>query len=273
MVVLLAKAAPVGVILRRGPTRWWHVTLWDTKRDAFESGQWFHGRIYPEKCDVSPDGKLWIYFAAKFSLRSADKGYQDSWTAVSRPPYLTALTLWPIGGTYGGNGLFIDSGTVMVGSTEPSNHPDHPPGPLRVMAWTEARPVVPSLDFGWQGGRDVRKPSGDLILGREWPIGHYYPSRTATPYALYRHDAEPIATFEAHWADWDQQGRLVATVGGRVLSGKLTRDKRLVWRQLTDLHEEKPTTLEAPDWAQQWTPSLRRRRRRHKPVADAPHSK
>jgi hypothetical protein len=151
MVVLLAKAAPVGVILRRGPTRWWHVTLWDTKRDAFESGQWFHGRIYPEKCDVSPDGKLWIYFAAKFSLRSADKGYQDSWTAVSRPPYLTALTLWPIGGTYGGNGLFIDSGTVMVGSTEPSNHPDHPPGPLRVMAWTEARPVVPSLDFGWQG--------------------------------------------------------------------------------------------------------------------------
>jgi hypothetical protein len=49
MVTLLAKDAPVGVILRRGPTRWWHVTLRNTKRDEFESGQWFHGRIYPEK--------------------------------------------------------------------------------------------------------------------------------------------------------------------------------------------------------------------------------
>ena len=25
---------------------------------------------------------------------------------------------------------------------------------------------------------------------------------------------DPIDTFEAHWADWDRQGRLVATAGG-----------------------------------------------------------
>ncbi|HME06727.1 MAG TPA: RodZ domain-containing protein [Bryobacteraceae bacterium] len=36
--ILLAREANVGVILRRGPSQWWRVTLWDTKRDHF--GKW-----------------------------------------------------------------------------------------------------------------------------------------------------------------------------------------------------------------------------------------
>jgi hypothetical protein len=46
MQVLLARQPSVGVILRRGPTQWWRVTLWETRRDRFEGGQWFRGRIY-----------------------------------------------------------------------------------------------------------------------------------------------------------------------------------------------------------------------------------
>src|SRR5262245_50581242 len=95
MFVILARAANLGVILRRGPTEWWRVNLWNTKRDTFEPGQCFRGRIYPEKCDLSPNGKLFIYFAGKFQPLAADRGYGDTWTAVSRPPYLTALALWP----------------------------------------------------------------------------------------------------------------------------------------------------------------------------------
>lgn len=273
MVVLLAKQAPVGVILRRGPTRWWHVTLWDTKRDRFESGQWFHGRIFPDRSDVSPDGKLWIYFAGKWTGRAAAGGYKSTWTAVSRPPYLTALALWPIGDTWGGAGAFIDDRTVLVSHYVLQHHPDHPPGPLRAILWTKNSPqAVTSFDTGWQGGREVRKSSGELILGREWPKGHYYPSRTPTPYTLYSRDGEPVALFDAHWSDWDQQGRLVGTVGGRVVAGELTRDKRLVWRQLADFHEEKPARLEAPEWAQSWKP-LPRRRSRHKPISRSPHRK
>jgi hypothetical protein len=270
MVTLLAKNAPVGVILRRGPTRWWHVTLWNTKRDEFESGQWFHGRIYPEKCDVSPDGQLFGYFAAKHGRWHGT--YQDTWTAVSRPPYLTALALWPIGGTYGGDAVFLDDKTIMVGwAGEPQHHRDHPPGPLRVVGWRSGGlSTQRSCEYGWQGSIDVRKTSGQLELGREWPVGSYYPSNSMTPYRLPGREEQLIATFEAHWADWDQQGRLVATVGGRVIAGKLTRDKRLVWRQLADLHDEKPTRLEAPDWAQGWKP-LPRRRRRNESIPHSPH--
>ena len=264
MFVLLAKYAHVGVILRRGPTQWWRVTLWDTKRDRFEGGQWFRGRIYPEKCDVSPDGKLFIYFAGKWNRRSEAKGYDTTWTAVSRPPYLTALALWPIGDTWGGHGVFVDNRTVLV--TTSRHHPDHPPGPLRVSeygaleAGDPRRAAVPGAS-GWEEGPAPRagmrwplasKVCGDLMLGREIACQQFCPSRTPCIYTLYRSDGEPLDTFEAHWADWDRQGRLVATAGGRVLEGKLTRDRKLKWRQLAAMNEERPIRMEAPGWAQHW---------------------
>ncbi len=111
MFCILARKGNVGVILRRGPTEWWRVTQWNTKRDTFEPGQWFRGRIYPEKCDVSPDGKLFVYFAGKFWRRNRDAGHGDTWTAVSRPPYLTALALWPIGRTYSARTLAYARGS------------------------------------------------------------------------------------------------------------------------------------------------------------------
>jgi hypothetical protein len=220
--------------------------------------------MYPEKCDVSPDGKLFIYFAAKFG-RGYARGYHDTWTAVSRPPYLTALALSPVGGTYGGSGAFFDDRTVLIGAIAPQHHPDHPPGPLRLLDPSTLNkadpPVVPCWQNGWQGLlapratsriSELRKTSGDLMLGRGVPSDYFRLSRRRTPYTLYRPDGKPATLFEAHWADWDQRGRLVATVGGRVFAGKLTRSNKLLWRQLISTHEDRPTRLEAPDWAQRW---------------------
>lgn len=56
--VLLARRAPVAVIFRRGPTKWVQIIRWDTEKDIFEAGQWFHGRIYEGRSDLSPSGKL-----------------------------------------------------------------------------------------------------------------------------------------------------------------------------------------------------------------------
>jgi len=80
--VLLARSAPVGVIFRRGPSKQVLLIRWNLEKDTFETGQWFKGRIYESRCDLSPDGKLLLYFAA-----SQKKPY-ISWTAISRPPYL-----------------------------------------------------------------------------------------------------------------------------------------------------------------------------------------
>jgi hypothetical protein len=61
--VIFAERAHEAVIFRRGPSRWHHVIRWNTKDDTFFRGAWFKGRIYPEKCDLSPDGDLLLYFA------------------------------------------------------------------------------------------------------------------------------------------------------------------------------------------------------------------
>ena len=49
----------------------------------------------------SPAARL-VYFAAK------NKGPIAAYTAISKPPYFTALALWPSLGTYGGGGLFVN---------------------------------------------------------------------------------------------------------------------------------------------------------------------
>ena len=64
--VIPARDVAKAVIIRRGPSAWHHLIAWDTKRDVFEHGAWFRGRIYPERCDLSPDGELFLYFALQW---------------------------------------------------------------------------------------------------------------------------------------------------------------------------------------------------------------
>lgn len=106
--VFLAASAPVGLVLRRGPGRWVATLLWDRDTDQFALGQWFHGRIYEDKCDLSPDGRHFVYYAAK-------KGWH-SCTAVSRVPYLTAVAFKPEVGTCGSGGYFTDATSVWMGN-------------------------------------------------------------------------------------------------------------------------------------------------------------
>lgn len=256
MHVLLARDAPVAVILRRGPSKWFHISLWDTGRDAFQCGQWFHGRIYPERCDLSPDGKLFIYFAGKFRARDDAAGYGYTWIAVSRPPYLTALALWPVGDTWGGDCVFLNNHSVLISTLRP-HHPDHPPGPLSVTKFhtlTQNDPrhnAIPSCPSSSPGNRIT---SGECTL--ENNSADPYPSSARRSFTLYRpgqyRKDQPVSKFEAHWAGFDQQGRLVATTGGRVLAGELTRAGKLRWRQLAALQDQKPTPLTTPEWARHW---------------------
>ena len=96
--VLLAQASDVAVILRRGPSKQVLMIRWARDTDRFYLGQWFKGRVYECRCDLSPDGEQLIYFAAN------QREPHFSWTAVSRPPYFTALAYWPKGDCWGGGG-------------------------------------------------------------------------------------------------------------------------------------------------------------------------
>lgn len=122
--VIFAEKAHEAVIFRRGPSGWCHIIRWDTGHDFFFRGAWFKGRIYPEKCDLSPDGSLLLYFAHQGN--SIGTGRTDAWTAVSRSPWLAALGLWPQGTTYGGGGRFTNNRSAVIRApTYTQTHPDH----------------------------------------------------------------------------------------------------------------------------------------------------
>ncbi len=128
--VLIARDAPVAVVIRRGPSAWVHLTLWDMRTDTFTPGAWFRGRIYAEKCDLSPDGELFVYSAHQG--RRLGTSYSDSWTAVSRPPWLHALALWPMHTTYGGGGRFTGKRRLVLRGAGAA-HPEHPPHGLEIV--------------------------------------------------------------------------------------------------------------------------------------------
>jgi hypothetical protein len=111
--VIQARDGRSAVVFRRGPSRQVAVLRWWLATETVTLGQWFRGRIYERRCDLSPDGSLLVYFAAKH------RGPFGTWTAVSRPPYLTALALWPKGDAWGGGGLFRSARRLGL------NHPEH----------------------------------------------------------------------------------------------------------------------------------------------------
>lgn len=109
--ILLASQAPLGLVIRRGPAKQVATLLWDRRQDTFQLGQWLKGRIYERRCDLSPDGKYLIYFAMNGKWESEAKG---SWTAISRAPYLRALTLLPKGDCWHGGGLWTSPTTYWL---------------------------------------------------------------------------------------------------------------------------------------------------------------
>lgn len=125
LAVIMSRKSPHAVLLRRGPSRWYHVIKWNLDTDDLEYGAWFKGRIYEGKCDLSDDGELFLYSVHQGSRLITS--YTDSYSALSKAPWLKAFALWPQGSTYLGGGQF--QGNKVIGMwTLPfmkDMHPDH----------------------------------------------------------------------------------------------------------------------------------------------------
>jgi hypothetical protein len=266
--VYLAHEAKVGVVLRRGPSEWARLSLWRTDTDAFEHGQWFRGRVYERRCDVSHDGSLFAYFARK-SSGGADID-TDSWIAVSRPPWFTALALWPMGGTYVAGGLFVDGGSLFLGGVIAA------PDQGELAPWLRLTPEAPYIDHtpdwtdrtvyfnrllrdGWTPAPSIdmpqpvwerRQPDGDLTLVMAPMLDasfDTYGGRHAVEYALLD-DGEVRPLGRGTWADWDHRGRLIIAQDGRLL--EYQRDGNL--REIADFNGQTPDPQPSPAWAREW---------------------
>ena len=108
---ILAREAPVGLVLRRGPANAVCSLSWDRRNDRFELGQWVRARIYERRADISPDGRHWIYFARNSRWSSETRG---SYTAVARVPWMKAIVLLGKGDCWQGGGLFTSASRYWV---------------------------------------------------------------------------------------------------------------------------------------------------------------
>lgn len=111
---IIARDGRSAVVFRRGPSKRVLLLRWWLTSDTIERGQWFKGSIYPRASDLSPDGELLVYNAEKYNYRLPEQ----RWTAISRPPYLTALKIWFGGGRYWGGGIFEDQTTIDLDLSE-----------------------------------------------------------------------------------------------------------------------------------------------------------
>ena len=104
--LLSAKEAPYVVIIRRKPSKTFHIIRWNIEHDEFEHGSWFTGHIYVHRSDVSFDGKWMVYLA-----RGA-RG--TTWNGVCLLPYLKTYLEADAPDTWGGGGHWKNSQTLLT---------------------------------------------------------------------------------------------------------------------------------------------------------------
>jgi hypothetical protein len=238
--LLLARAAERILIIRRGPTRVFHLVLWDTQRDTFEHGSWFRGALYVRRCDLSFDGQWLVYFA----MGPTRELY--SWVALSRPPWLRAETLWPKGDTWHGGGIWLGPGRLWLNLAPGTQPRDGDPSPQQLGIRAEqslARYGEDEGPFFTRLERDGWRRAGEWPTGTAqrtmlgWPVrddpgwvlqptpehpslrmffrGYYFNRGRVYIYAL---DGYPDLLDEGvDWAGYDHAGRLVITRGGAIV--------------------------------------------------------
>ena len=186
MLLARSQQSNTGVIFRRGPSAWVQMIHWDTKNDVFTSGQWLRGKIHAHKCDLSPNGKLLIYLASKSGNSYRNPDYGNAWTAISKPPYFTALGLW----TYyrntdiGGGGYFRRNDEVWVNHLDDNTtpHPKHQPKHITVRypnEYTYERELYNHLLRLNQWKPVVLRDPAKHQRPTEWIKGKYYPKISA----------------------------------------------------------------------------------------------
>ncbi len=263
--VLLARNEKVGLVIRRGPSKSVCAVLWNRNRDTFKLGQWMRGRIYERRSDLSPDGKHFIYFAMNGRWKSETKG---AWTAISRVPYLKALSLYSKGDCWHGGGMFVSDrefwlndglghtqlkGSSKVRRTVSYKPPRYFGGECLTVYYNRLqRDGWVMSDKEYQGGTLFEKK-----LPKSWKLRKLAFAETtigAPPghgcywdaHELRHESTNTILAFpEWEWADY-VDGRLVFAVEGQLRATRLGRGKLSSEKLLHDFNDMKFEALAAP---------------------------
>ncbi len=122
----------MAVIIRRKPSRTWHILKWDLRTDTLTPGSWFRGRLYPLRSDLSWDGKLMSYMAMGRT--------GEVWSGICEPPFLKTLVHWSNTSTFNGSAVWLQRDAIyrnliwMNRLPEPAEAPVKPVAAGRLMS-------------------------------------------------------------------------------------------------------------------------------------------
>ncbi|MFN7934205.1 MAG: hypothetical protein U0R19_12815 [Bryobacteraceae bacterium] len=250
--VIPAREADLALVFRRGPSAWWHLLEWRLDSPQLIPGAWFHGSLYPRRCDLSPNGRLLGYFA----LKAGRPNWPMTYFAVSKVPYLQALAAWNTAGTWTWGCHFSSNGALDIQACI-EDQPFHGayPHPVRCRGFScdwKAREVANETKRGWLPTADptiLRRPQPNgnatliLINHGEGVLPDYFleaPAGKLTPL--------PDTT----WCDWDRRGCLLLATHPRTLTISTCRDGKLHPAWSASLNSLRPDPQPAPAWAARW---------------------
>lgn len=280
--IILARETSLAVVIRRGPSKHTQLLLWNRETDEFTPGQWFKGRVYEKRCDLSPSGKYFVYFGGK------QKPPIYTYTVVSKPPYFTALALWADGCEVGG-GLFENDTKLILNHSAYFNkmEPRFKLGEdFKIRALDYFRTSEYNLffqrlvNYGWSDGPDYalgaynrdqvprmkfynprvfwkelrnEKKSLSLVYSVE---GFYNSKKTWVDSYSIVEDGQPQILNEVEWADIDKNGELLFAKSGKIFRLKNHTESNFndlsEAQELIDLSKFEFEEMVAPDWAKEW---------------------
>lgn len=266
---ITASDADVVAVLRRGPSGWCQLGRWDLTGPGYQPGAWLRGSLYPQRCDLSPDGRWFCAFVLRSRRSTWAAG--GTYVSVSRLPWLTALAVWSTDGTWSrGASLVADRGRWEVGEPEVGDA-----GPLharlgmavnpaitfaveRRRGWVETSDTPPQdPDDFWDERRAARvrmektQPGGGLRLVVSGRYAAFRSGRSGSlRYELDPGDG-PHPLPGVQWADWASDGRLLVATTTGALEVRHASDTRVV-QWTTDLSVLTPDPQPAPAAATRW---------------------
>lgn len=256
-------------MFRRGPSKQVCTFLWDRTSDAFSLGQWLNGRIYERRADISPDGRFLIYFAMNGKWDSETGG---SWTAISRAPWLRAVSLYAKGDCWEGGGLFLSNkkfwlndryltpGRVLLESRNPVRDEDYMP--KERFGSEDTGVYYPRLlRDGWnlvdrhENGKWNSVCIFEKIVNDHWVLRKIAHEQVGSPpgkgcywdeHELHSKDSRMLPLSSWEWADIDN-GDLVWATSGCLYRASANRSDPLEnTHLLRDFNSDRFQAIEAP---------------------------
>ncbi|WP_018676400.1 hypothetical protein [Riemerella columbina] len=202
---------------------------YDKASARFVLGSAFYGRLYPSRCDISPDGRHFIYFA----MGGNRKKYEENvycWTAICSPPIITAQLFIPHNDTWFGGGRFVDDRNISIWCDTEEHHFD------KYKITIDKRLSRFEIGKGWQMKEERQRKYGmDYPMHWEKSNGRFIIRRTLELEELYNMEGISRGGFDMYsytiihsktkkevplnpctWADFDNYDRLITSAGSKI---------------------------------------------------------